>query len=318
MSSTTAAILDPAFKRQQAITFVTDLIISRHHIQSYPESHPIVAAALQKTIASLAPLISDGKLFTLGITRRGVLYKSEVLGPEIVKFKDFAILLASFGIITITFTGDLLAKDIHLLNSIISRPRMEIWETGGIIHAFASAGIQAISVQAIDPSVFNLTEGHTPKPGSEPGDPWDIFVRKLLDGYFSVSHERMLQLLLAPPDELAKEFDAILTTIPEEAQYLTIKYLADFFTAQAQQQGIKTLNENALDKIASFIATISPRLRRDLILNICKSTGTVTGFKDRLLQRLPGRCALGSNALRCDPWGKDPRNDHGAHATALC
>src|SRR5664279_4457807 len=119
MSSTTATMFDPAVEKQQTITFVTDLIICRHHIQSYPESHPVVTTALRKTIASLAPLIAGGKTLTLGISRQGVLLKSELLGPEIVKFKNFAILLASFGIITISFSEDLQADDIHLLNSVV-------------------------------------------------------------------------------------------------------------------------------------------------------------------------------------------------------
>ncbi len=162
MSSTTATMLDPAIERQQAITFVTDLIVCRHHIQSYPESHPIVAAALQKALTSLAPLTASWKPFTLGISRRGILLKGEVLGAEIVKFKDFALLLASFGIITITFDAGLQAEDLLLLSDIVSRPRMEVWETGGIIHAFTAAGIKTINVQAIDPSVFILTDDLSP------------------------------------------------------------------------------------------------------------------------------------------------------------
>lgn len=292
MSSTTSATLDMAVERQQAITFVTDLIICRHHIQSYPESHPIVAAALQKTIASLAPLIADGKPFTLGISHQGVLLKSEVLGPEIVKFKDFAILLASFGIITISFTTDLQLEDIHLLNNIISRPRMEIWEAGGIIHAFTAADIKAINVQAIDPSVFIMADDFSPGTAGEPADPWDIFVRKLLDGFFSVSRKKMEQLISGPPAELAKDFDAILADIPEEAHHQTIKMLADFFIGMDQRQGIQGFSEDALDKIASFITGISPRLRRDLILNICNSTRSMSGFSERLLQRLPGHALL--------------------------
>jgi hypothetical protein len=284
MSSTTATMLDPAIERQQAITFVTDLIVCRHHIQSYPESHPIVAAALQKTITSLAPLTVNWKPFTLGISRRGVLLKSEVLGPEIVKFKDFALLLASFGIITISFNADLQAEDIHLLSDIVSRPRMEVWETGGIIQAFTAAGIKTISVQAIDPSVFILTDDFSP---GMAGDPWDIFVRKLLKGFFSVSREEMELLISGPPDELAKDFDAILADIPEEAHSLTIKMLADFFTAMDQRQGMEGFSEYALDKTVSFITGISPRLRRDFILNICNSTRTMSGFSERLLQRLP-------------------------------
>ena len=292
MNSTTATMLDPAVERQQAITFVTDLIICRHHIQSYPESHPVVAAALRKTIASLTPLVADREMFTLGISRRGLLLKSELLGSEIFKVKDLAILLASFGIITISFSADLQAEDIRLLNTIISRPRMEIWETGGIIHAFAATGIRAISVQAIDPSVFILTDDFSPGADGEPDDPWNIFVRKLLEGFFSVSREKMEQLIAGPPAELAKEFDAVLADIPEEAHYLTIKILADFFIAMDQRQGIQGFSEDALDKIASFITGISPGLRRDFVLNICNSTRTMSGFSERLLQRLPGDALL--------------------------
>jgi hypothetical protein len=292
MSSTTVSTFDPAVERQQAIAFVTNLIICRHHIQSYPESHPIVTAALQKAITTLAPLIADGKLFTLGISPQGMLLNSGVLGPEMAKFKDYAAILASLGIITISFSADLKAEDIHLFNGIISRPRKEIWETAGIKNAIAAAGIKAIKVQAIDPSVFILTDELRPESSRKPADPWDIFVRKLLDGYFVVSPEKMQQLMSGPPAELAKDFEAILADIPEEAHYQTIKTLADFFTNLAQQQGISELGEEALNKIASFITGISPRLRRDFLLNICKSSHTMSGFNERLLQRLPGEALL--------------------------
>ncbi len=45
-------------------------------------------------------------------------------------------------------------------------------------------------------------------------------------------------------------------------------------------------------RLASFITGISPRLRRDFILNICNSTRTMSGFSERLLQRLPGDALL--------------------------
>ncbi len=286
MNSTT--IPGPTAERQLATAFVVELIISCQHIHSYPQSHPAVSASLQKAVAALAPLVVDGEAFTLGVSRQGLLLKNEVLGPGIGKFRKFAALLAAFGIITISFTPELETDDLYKLNRIITRPRNEVWETGGIKHALAALEIQGILVQAIDPSVFNLTEGLNLQ---ENGDPWEIFVRKLLGGYFSISHERMLKLLLAPPAELAREFDAVLTSIPEEAQFLTIKTIADFLGAQERYQG-GALSDNTVDKIAAFIAAISPRLRRDLIVNICRSSGAVTGFSDRLLQRFPGDALL--------------------------
>lgn len=292
MNSTTYTTFDPTDERQQAITFVTNLIICRHHIQSYPESHPIVTAALQKALTTFAPLIADGKPFTLGISSHGVILKSGVLGPELAKFKDFAAILASLGIITISFSSELQGEDIHLFNNVISLPRKEIWETGGIKSAFAAAGITAIKVQAIDPSVFILTDEFVTELAGKPADPWDIFVRKLLDGYFVVSSEKMQQLMSGAPAELAKDFEAILAGIPEEAHYQTIKSLADFFTTLAQQQGFSALKEEDLDKIASFITGISPRLRRDFLLNICNSTQSMSGFSERLLQRLSGDALL--------------------------
>ena len=292
MNSTTVTTIDPEVERQKATAFVTNLIICRHHIQSYPKSHPIVTAALQKAITTFAPLASDGKPFTLGITPHGVLLKSGVLGSDLVKFRELATILASLGIITISFSADLQAEDIHLFNSIISRPRKEIWETAGIKNAFAAAGLKAIKVQAIDPSVFTLTDEFSLESDKKSVDPWDIFVRKLLDGYFVVSSEKMQQLMSGPPAELAKDFQAILAGIPEEAHHHTIKALAGFFTTLAQQQGFSELGDEALNKIASFITGISPRLRRDFLLNICNSTQNMSGFSEWLLQRLPGDALL--------------------------
>ncbi|MGD0845205.1 MAG: HEAT repeat domain-containing protein [Geobacteraceae bacterium] len=292
MSPSTATKTEPAVERRQATAFVAELIIYRRHIRSYPASHPIVTASLQKTIASFAPLIADSRAFTLGISQNGLLFKNDILGPGIAKFKEFAATLASFGIITISFTAELKPEDLHLFNCITNRPRNEVWESGGIKHALAADGIQAIKVQVIDPSVFSLTDDLTPESPGNAADPWDIFVRKLLDGYFSASPESLLQLIAATPAELGREFGSIIDGIPEEAHHQTIKTLADFFANLAHRQGIEGLHEDALEKITAFIAGIPPRLRRDFIFNICNSSHTMPGFSEELLQRIPGDAFL--------------------------
>ncbi|HTP65739.1 MAG TPA: HEAT repeat domain-containing protein [Geobacteraceae bacterium] len=292
MSSTTATMTDPAIERQQATAFVTDLIVCRQHIQSYPEAHPVTTAALRKTMDSLAPLIAKGEPLTLGISRLGILLKGETLAPEMAKFRDFAAHLASFGIITVTFSADPSPEDIKLINGIISRPRKDIWESGGIKHAISSAGIGSIKVEAIDPSVFTLTDELRPGLSGESADPWEIFVRKLLDGYFSVSREKMEQLIVQTPGELGRNFTAILANMPEEAHYHTMFAMSEFFIAMANRQGGSGIDEEALTKIASFITEISPQLRRAFILNICNSSRSTSGFSERLLQRLPGDALL--------------------------
>lgn len=152
-----------------------------------------------------------------------------------------------------------------------------------------TAGINGIKIQVIDPSVFIMTDDldtgyHT--------DPWEIFVRKLLNGYFSVSAERLMQMLAASPEELSREFGAIINDIPEEAHQQTIKAMADFFVDLAGRQGVEGLREDLLDKIATFIAEMPQKLRRDFILNICKASETMTGFSEELLMRIPGDAFL--------------------------
>jgi HEAT repeat protein len=285
MTQTPAASTESASKRRQGATFVAELIIFRRHLQHYPANHPSVTTALNKTLASFTLLIADGRGFTLGVGRQGLLLQNEPLGADISKFREFAGTLSSFGVITITFGAGLQPEELHAFNSIINLPRNEVWESGGIRRVFENSGIHSIKIQVIDPSVFTLTDEIG---AAYTVDPWEIFVRKLLDGYFSVSQERLLQLFSAPPAELAGEFGAIIAGIPEEVHQQSIRNLADFFVSLAERQGIVGLQDDLLDKIASFIAGIPANLRYDFILNICKSSETATGFSEELLQRIPG------------------------------
>jgi HEAT repeat protein len=164
-----------------------------------------------------------------------------------------------------------------------------VWEDGGIRDAFENAGIRSIKIQVVDPSVFTLTDEIG---DGYPADPWDIFVHKLLDGYFSGSPERLMQLISASPAELAGEFAAIIAGIPEEAHRQAIRTLADFFVVMAERHGSSGIQDDLLDKIASFIAGIPSSLRYDFILNICKASKNTTGFSEELLQRIPADAFL--------------------------
>ena len=284
-----SASIESSIKRRQGATFVAELIIFRRHLLSYPATHPVVTTALQKTMAGFAQLIADGKAFTLGVARQGLLLQNEALGAEIEKFRNFAATLSSFGIITISFSEELQPEELNAFIAIINRPRNEVWENGGIKQAFEKSGIHSIKIHVIDPSVFTLTDDLV---AGYSADPWDIFVRKLLDGYFSVSPERLMQLISAPPAELAEEFGAILAEIPEEEHQQSIRSLADFFVGLANREEISGLQDDMLDKIASFIAGIPSNLRCDFILNICRASESMTGFSEQLLQRIPGDAFL--------------------------
>lgn len=291
MSTTPANTTDSAVNRQPAAKFVSELIISRRHILSYPSTHPVVTAALQKTIESLDPLVSNGRIFALGVSRQGLLFQNEPLSPELDKFRVFADILSSFGIISISFTAGLLPEEIHSFNTIINLPRNEVWENGGIRNAFLSAGIHNIRIQVIDPSVFILTDDLDTEYHS---DPWEIFVRKLQAGFFSISAERLMQMITAPPAELAMEFGTIIGDIPEETHQQSIKTMADFLVVMGGRHGKGKFQQEFLDKIAAFIAGMPAELRRDFILNICKASDTSNGFSEELLQRLPGDAFLQS------------------------
>jgi HEAT repeat protein len=288
----TTTPLEPETERQLAIAFVAELIISRRVIQSYPESHPAITAKLEKVTERLAPLVAGGRTVTFGITREGLMLNRELLETHTAKFMEYANLLASFGIIALSFSGAVQPEEFRGFNRIVSTPRNEIWSTGGIHAALADAGISSIKAQAIDPSVFILTDQMGDESEDEQADPWDIFVRKLLQGYFSIPRERLLQLLAAPPEDLAREFDTILFGVPEEVRRQTLKALADFFAGLAEMRGISALQEETLDKICAFITGLSPEMRTDFIINICRSATTTTGFSEQLIPKLPGEDLL--------------------------
>ncbi len=274
---------DTRAELHQAATFAADLIVCRSHIQFYPDSHPAVSAILKKTLGRLEPLLAGGKPLTLGVTRQGLLLNEALIEPNNVKFREYAALLASFGIIAISFTAEIQPEDLFEFNRIINRQRSEIWESGGIIHAFDISGVRTIMVQAIDPSVFTLTDGVQ---GTD-GDTWAFFVQKLLKGCFNSSPEKMHKLLSAPPSRLAFELAAMLEGVPEEGRSYTLKALAECYVGRSLGQDANMISNDSLDKISAFISSLAPKMRCDFILNICNSSHATTEFNERLLNRLP-------------------------------
>ncbi|MFH1028445.1 MAG: hypothetical protein V1791_10625, partial [Pseudomonadota bacterium] len=274
---------DTRAELHQAATFAADLIVCRSHIQFYPDSHPAVSTILKKTLGRLEPLLADGKPLTLGVTRQGLLLNEALIEPNNVKFREYAALLASFGIIAISFTAEIQPEDLLEFNRIINHQRSEIWESGGIIHAFDISGVRTIMVQAIDPSVFTLTD----EVQGTDGDTWAFFVQKLLKGCFNSSPEKMHELLSAPPSRLAFELAAMLEGVPEEGRSYTLKALAECYVGRSLRQDANMISNDSLDKISAFISGLAPKVRCDFILNICNSSNATTEFNERLLNRLP-------------------------------
>lgn len=274
---------DTRAELQQAATFAADLIVCRSHIQFYPDSHPAVSTILKKTIQRLEPFLADGKPLTLGVTRQGLLLNEALIEPNNVKFREYAALLASLGIIAISFTPEIQPEDLLEFNRIINRQRSEIWESGGIIHAFDISGVRAIMVQAIDPSVFTLTD----EIQDADGDTWEFFVRKLLKGCFNSSPDKMRELISSPPSRLACELADMLEGMPEDGRSYTIKALAECYVGRSLSRKADMISDDSLDKIIAFISGLDPKVRCDFILNICNSSHATTEFNERLLNQLP-------------------------------
>jgi HEAT repeat protein len=289
MNPTPDETIEKKVNRQWATRFVADLMVCRRNIQSYPQDHPAVINALQKTLATLNSRASEGVALQLGISRQGLLLHKEILNPELEKFREFADTLSSFGILVITFLQVLKAEELLSFCNLINRARDEVWEEGGIKHAFNSSGIMGVTIQAIDPSVFTLTDDLNRELLA---DPWDVFVRRLMGGCFSVSAERIMQLLTAMPQELAGEFSEMIRLIPEDAQQQLIKPMADFLMDMGARQLDEGLQEDLFAKIALFIGGMPPDLRGKFILNICKASDSMAGVSEELLQHIPGNAFL--------------------------
>lgn len=158
-----------------------------------------------------------------------------------------------------------------------------------MISTLSEAGVGSIQVQVIDPSVFVLTEGLDQGDPQDAADPWEIFVKKLLRGFFTMSRQTRKDLLLALPSDLAHELETVLTGVPEVATHQTFSLLGEFLVGLAHRHHRQSLDEPTFNKIYSFIGGLSPEIRHQLIMNICRSTKTTSVFNERLLARLPGR-----------------------------
>lgn len=276
-------LLDQTADRQLTSDFVSELLICRRTVQSYPAAHPAVTAAAERVVKRLAPLLADGRPPTLGVTSKGLVLDGALLDPHNARFQEFAALLASFGIIALTVNATLTPDDLRGFDAILSTPKGEIWEKGGIRQAFSDSAVEGIRVMAINPGVFLLTDDL----GPAAADPWDLFVGKLLDGYFSLTRETLAALLAAPPTGLAREFDATLAGMPREARHQSLKAMTEFFSGLDRKQGVRGLDSEMFDKVCEFVAGLSTDLRTDFLLVACRSSKTPAEFNERLLERMP-------------------------------
>lgn len=272
---------------RQAAAFVADLIVCRSQIQFYPDSHPAVAGALNKAIVRLQPLISGGRPLSFGITRQGLIFQEATLDPNNAKFREYASLLSSLGIIAISFTESVQPEDILRFNRVINRPRNEVWESGGIMHAFEINLVRSIHVQAIDLSVFTLSRQIGSARTGKPVDVWEDFAKKLLQGCFSSAPEITQELLSASPETLAGKLVDMLNGIPDDARQITLKALADFYVGQSIDVEPDKIRHESLDELTAFISGLEPKIRCDFIINICNSPHATTDFNELLLHKLP-------------------------------
>jgi hypothetical protein len=274
--------------------FVTELAISWRHAKTYPPGHPFVVSSAAKVPQLLGALLSEGEECTLGITRNALMTGSQLLDQQNPNYRDYAANLFSMGVATLTFQRNLTVRELDFFNQTISRPSSVIWENGGVARLLAAGGVIHILARDIDTDAFLITEEEeiTPPVDGEESDPvglWDRFVRALINGSRLSPEESLLRKIYGDPAGLALMVNEKFIACPAELRKGYLHAVA-LLAKQLQGEGFN-LGVQALEKLAAFVNSLDPELRRSYLQAAC-STSLRMDFAEEFLSRLSSGAIL--------------------------
>lgn len=268
-----------------------ELNISRRHVSSYPENHPIITASLEKVTQLHDQLLQSGPQITIGIAKDSLMIGNGFLDRKNQVNLDFARTLFSHGIATITFIKGLAKSELLHFNQIVSCKKEAIRDQGGLLHVLEGAGVTHIQVEEISFAYFHTSENlETDSNSAEeasPFLPWENFVQGLLCGTLDPDGIRTMAgdefdptALAALINELYKEN----ISCPESISSQAIESLIDEIK---QAKNFSQQRDLALDSLCLFIAQLNPELRRLFLTGAFHSVSADAPLAEDIVSRFP-------------------------------
>ncbi len=269
------------------------LNISRHHVVSYPENHPIIEASATKVIGLFAELFKYADELTLGIARDVLLVGDGVLERSNPVYKELAGSLFQHGIASVSFKKGLTLEELLLFLKKLSIRREDLLEQGGLAGALADSGIRGVELKAVDYRAFQSTEmiSIAAKGGGEGDSLWESFIGGLLEGSLETAESGPAACSL-DPQALA---DFVSTRRAEADSGKAASYEANivsFMKKLDSEQVEGSMRKEVLAKLASFIEKLSPEVRKVFLSSAFRSLATRKQWVEDILNQLQNETLL--------------------------
>ncbi len=277
------------------------LNITRHHVTSYPENHPIIESSSTKLLESLQQLFQLTDRISFGIARDVILLGTEALERNNPVFKDLANGLFDSGIVSLVFTQQVTLAEIMFFCRMLSGKREDLIEQGGVTSILFRAGVRGIEANGIDYDAFHSTELARIRPtaGSNSGEPepglWEVFVGGLMDGTLDTAAGDPPENVLLDPYALAealnrrREHDAQ-STRDHQADYES--HIVWFLKKVQKEQTVSHLRKETIEKLGLFIDKLNPDVRKQFLNSAFRTLASRKDLVEELLANLQNETLL--------------------------
>ena len=257
--------------------FIYALNIARRQVQSYPNGHPIIAAAADKLLTVLPKLLEFRSEVTIGIARDTLMVDAQSLDIKNPIYRDFATNLFDAKIASLTIDNTLGTDDICKFFEVVRYKPEEIDERGGLQRILADENIKGITAQGVDFRTFHATEFdqvHAPKTKlveEETTVLWKSFVNGLIADTLDPKGEKLTPAVPLDPALLAEimnhdkdnEGDALVKNY-EEA-------ITSFLKETDRNQLKSQACQETMGRLGNLVSSLKPDLRRRFLNSTLKS-----------------------------------------------
>lgn len=298
MDTASATVDHQALDSKTLAEFVHALNISRRHLIAYPKGHPVMVTSGQKVLDSLARLLQNTPLVTLGVARDTLLLDTTPLDQGNSVYRDLATALFRQGIAAITFRRDLTLEELHQFSDLLNARREELQTKGGLEKALVEAGVTRILAHCIDYSVFRATEeqildicrqaalqaGGTPL--------WERFVHGLIAGSLDPFGEELSEAQEIDPGLLAEILNWRYARTGTETVPIFGQTLAAFLR-QIEVEGLRGESRtSAFGLMRSFVEHLRPELRQQFLASSFSAPGRYHEAAEELFSSLSAEIIL--------------------------
>jgi len=254
-------------------SLIVEFNIVRRNFRAYPQDHPIIETSLNRLIDIYGRLVSQDKEVVIGVARDALMIGDALLDRNNLVFRDFAKTLFEHGIGALILRSGLSAGELRSFNRILNLKRDEVNRQGGITALWDACGMTSLVIKPIRYDLFSVTEDLSDASGNgwQPSQGlWERFVGRLVRDPSGPGSAGPI-VAAGGGDEIDPQLLAeilnrqmAMANDTNEADF-SKRVVSTFAEVTRDQTGTPTEAGSSYEKLAIFISSLNPELRRRLL-----------------------------------------------------